>query len=191
MNNNTMRLSVLLAGSMALGSCSDAPAAREPFAPTAVEARTSAAAAARDPMHAEVEFGIEEGEVGSSFPPAQHDRSFHAFDRIRPGTVTIAVGGTVTFEVYPLHQPAVFEPGIGPEDIDTSETEPIVINGQALPFPLVRITDDDGRIATGPPQSFEEVEWEHTFTEPGRYLVICTTFAHFTGANMYAWVIVQ
>jgi hypothetical protein len=55
----------------------------------------------------------------------------------------------VTYEIYPLHQPAVFEPGTRPEDVDTSQTE------------------------------------------PGTYLVICTTLVHFVEAKMYGWVIVK
>ena len=139
-------------------------------------------------LEAEVEFGIEEGKVGSNFPET-HDRSFHAIDKIRPRTVTIAQGGSVTYEIYPEHQPAVYEPGTRPEDIDTSQTEPIPL------FPdLERITDADGRIALAPDQSLEEKEWTTppgTFDEPGRYLVICTTLVHFVEANMYSWVIVK
>ena len=30
-----------------------------------------------------------------------------------------------------------------------------------------------------------------TFTEPGRYLVICTFLPHFADAQMYGWVIVK
>ena len=140
------------------------------------------------PLEAEFEFGIEEGKVGSNFEET-HDRSFHAVDKVRPRTVTIAQGGSVEFEIYPEHQPAIYEPGTRPEDIDTSQTEPIPL------FPdLVRITDDDGRIALAPDQSLEEKEWTTppgTFDEPGKYLVICTTLVHFVEANMYAWVIVK
>ena len=53
-----------------------------------------------------VEFGIEEGKVGSNFEET-HDRSFHAVDHIRPRTVTIARGGSVEFEIYPEHQPVL------------------------------------------------------------------------------------
>jgi hypothetical protein len=145
--------------------------------------------AAGVPLTAHVEFGTEEGSRGSPFPPAQHDRSFHSFDKLRPRTVVIAQGGSVTFEVYPLHQPAIYEPGTRPGDIDITETEPIPI------FPdLERITDDDGLIVRAPDQSFDEVEWTTppgTFAEPGRYLVICTTWVHFVEANMYGWVIVK
>ena len=186
------RLALLTTTLLALVACQDLGSPREPLSPASPSAaRATAEAEAALPLHAEVEFGIDEGAVGSSFPPAAHDQSFHAFDKLRPHTVTIRAGGSVTFEVYPLHQPAVYEPGIRPEDIDASQTEPIVIGGQTLPFPLVRITDSDGRIELAPPQSFEETEWTVSFPEPGRYLVICTTWAHFTEAKMYGWVIVR
>jgi plastocyanin len=127
--------------------------------------------------------------VGTDFGPATHDGSFHAFDKIRPATVVIQAGGSVTFEVYPLQQPAVYAPGTGPEDIDTEDTEEIPV----LPV-LTRITDATNRIALGPDQSFTEAEWTTppgTFDELGRYLVICDTTVHFVEANMYAWVIVK
>jgi hypothetical protein len=103
--------------------------------------------------------------------------------------VVIQAGGSVTFEIYPLHQPAVYAPGTRPEDIDTGETEPIPV----LPA-LTRITDSTNRLALAPDQTFTEKEWTTppgTFNEPGRYLVICATTVHFVGANMHMWVIVK
>ena len=166
-------------------SCQDRPS--DPLTPN-VDG-TAAFATGGIPLEAEVEFGIEEGSVGTNFDPAVHDRSFHAFDKIRPGTVVIQVGGSVTFEVYPLHQPAVYDRGTRPEDIDTDETEPIPV----LPA-LTRITDSTNRLALAPDQTFTEKEWTTppgTFDEPGKYLVICATTVHFVGANMCMWVIVK
>ena len=139
---------------------------------------------------AEVEFGIDEGAVGTNFPPGSHDGSFHAFDKVRPHTVTIARGGSVTYEIYPLHQPAVFAPGTRPEDVDTSQTGPIPV------FPALDriVIDDPALVALAPDQTLDEKVWTTppgTFDEPGKYLVICTTFVHFTVANMYGWVIVK
>jgi hypothetical protein len=95
----------------------------------------------------------------------------------------------VTFEIYPLHQPAVYAPGTRPTDIDVTQTEPIPV----LPV-LSRITDAANRLAVGPDQAFVEQEWTTppgTFDQPGRYLVICATTVHFVEAHMYAWVIVK
>jgi hypothetical protein len=172
-----------------LAACSDhsdVPTA----SPDAVPTGGTALNAAGVPTTAEVEFGIEEGKVGTDFPLGSHDRSFHAFDKVQPHTVTIARGGSVTYEIYPLHQPTVFEPGTRPEDVDTSQTEPIAV------FPVLEriVIDDPGLLALALDQSFEEKEWTTppgTFDEPSTYLVICTTLVHFVEAKMYGWVIVK
>ena len=145
----------------------------------------SAAAKGGLPLSATVEFG--RSGVGSDFPPAEHDRSFHAFDKIHPRTTVIAAGGTVTFLVAPMHYPAIFEPGTRPEDLDTNEVE----QEEGCPIPVFE--DEDGRIAEGPRTcpGTEVVEWSHTFAEPGRYLVICQILPHFVEARMYAWVEVK
>ncbi|HET6637922.1 MAG TPA: hypothetical protein VFH82_03965 [Gemmatimonadota bacterium] len=184
-----MRSVLALALVAALAACSD-----DSNMPTETERaldNESALEAAALESEAEVEFGIDEGKVGTNFPPGSHDGSFHAFDKVRPHTVTIARGGSVTYEIYPLHQPAVWAPGTRPEDIDTSDTEPIPV------FPAldrIVVSDDPGLIALAPDQTLEEKEWTTppgTFDEPGKYLVTCTTFVHFTVANMYGWVIVK
>jgi len=111
-----MRSVLALALVAALAACSD-----DSNMPTETERaldNESALEAAALESEAEVEFGIDEGKVGTNFPPGSHDGSFHAFDKVRPHTVTIARGGSVTYEIYPLHQPAVWAPGTRPEDID-------------------------------------------------------------------------
>jgi hypothetical protein len=158
----------------------------DPIAPD--PAKLEANAAQSHPLNVEVEFGSDH--VGSPFPPAQHDRSFHAFDKIRPRTVVIRRGGSVTFEVDECHQPAVYAPGTTPGDIDVSLTEPIGV----AECPPDRINDPTNRIALGLPQQAGEADWTTppgTFDQPGKYLVICTTFVHFVFAKMYAWVIVK
>jgi plastocyanin len=141
-------------------------------------------------LEATVQFGLAPGDVGTDFFPGSHDRSFHAYDNVRPQTVVIAAGGSVTFEISPaIHQVGIYGPGIRPEDIDVTEVEPVPV----LPF-LTRITDDDGLVVRGPDQQFAGFEWTTppgTFDEPGIYIVICTTVVHFVGSNMYGWVIVQ
>jgi hypothetical protein len=178
-------LSILALTAM-VASCSDsgAPVAPDPEAP-ANETISLALAS-----HARMEFGSEH--VGSPFPPAQHDQSFHAKDQVRPRVVVIAQGGSVTFEVAPCHQPAVYEAGTTPDDINVAATE---ANTAGCPPP--RINDPAGRLALGPatpPPGAAVVEWTTpagTFDTPGRYLVICTTFVHFQFAKMYAWVEVR
>jgi plastocyanin len=126
--------------------------------------------------------------VGSPFPPAEHDRSFKAVDKIRPRTTVIAEGGTVTFNVGPVHQIAIYEAGTEPEDISLA---PANLDPNPLfPGPPV-INDPDGRLALGDPLSFPGYQLDYTFTEPGRYLVICTFLPHFTEAKMYAYIEVK
>lgn len=185
-----MRLKLIPAIAAAvLLACQDVP---QPVGPeserTNSQPEMEKALASAVGLSAEVEFGSDH--VGSSFPPAQHDNSFHAFDKIRPHTVHILQGGSVTYEVYPCHRPAVYEPGITPDDIDPSLLEPIGVTG----CPPDRINDPAGRIALAPPQSLTETDWTTppgTFAEPGTYLVICTTFVHFQFAKMYAFVVVH
>jgi hypothetical protein len=180
-----MRLKLTAAMVVALAlACQDSP---QPIEPNA----RAAALAAQDanlPLTAEVEFGSDA--VGTEFPPGEHDKSFHAFDKLRPVTVVIQRGGSVTYEVDECHQPAVYQPGTRPEDIDVTLLEPIGLTE----CPPDRINDPDGRIALAPPQSETEADWTTppgTFDNPGTYLVICTTRVHFVLAKMYGWVIVK
>ena len=179
-----MRAALLLILAAVLTACSDAP----PSLVSPVQDGLEASGAA---LNATMRFGLAPGSVGTDFvPPATHDQSIHAYDNVRPQTVIIAAGGSVTFEIsFANHQVAIYEPGTRPEDIDVTQTEPI----PAAPFAR-RITDDDGLVVRGPDQQFTALQWTTpagTFDEPGKYLVICTTFNHFVIANMYGWVIVQ
>jgi plastocyanin len=148
------------------------------------------------PENATVRFG--EADVGSPFPPVPgHDASYHAKDKVYPRTVVIRAGGRVTFEMAVFHQVAIYDRGIGADDIDVSATVDLTAPPPAPPgtviIPDFLIDDAAGRLAlsefsfapmtlTSPPG---------TFDEPGRYLVICTVVPHFVDANMYAWVIVK
>lgn len=161
--------------------------AASPFLPMAI----ATAARSADPK---VEFGSEHS--GSPFAPQLgHDRSTHAADKLVPRTVTIPVGGSVTYEVYAFHRAAVYRPGITVEDIDTG---PASLNDVTVPcvpqtLPDFDIDDPEGRLAWSPPQSCAKVEWTTppgTFDQPGRYLVVCTTVPHFR-SGMTGWVIVQ
>jgi plastocyanin len=114
--------------------------------------------------------------VGSPFPPAVHDKSYHARDNIIPGTVVIDAGQVVTFHVYPGHRVAIYKPGKRPEDVNVNFFPgPFVLDPvqrlalQAVPVPFIGLK----------------------FNTPGRYLVICAVKSHFVLANMYGWVIVR
>jgi plastocyanin len=133
---------------------------------------------------ATVRFG---NDVGSPYPPPEHDASGNAKDNLVPRTVTIAAGGAVTYEIAGAqvsgpHQPAVYAAGTEPEDI-------------ALLGPGPWVNDPDGRVALGPPNfAPATLTWTTpagTFATPGKYLVLCNFLPHFAFANMYGWVIVK
>ena len=134
---------------------------------------------------ATVQFGTDQG---SSFPPPQgHDASSNAKDNLVPRTVVIGEGGNVTFNIFTFagfHQPMIYEPGTTPDDITLQ------------PFPAVPfLNDQDGLLVTGPavPTGGSQT-WTPpagTFSEPGRYLLICNFNPHFQFFNMYGWVQVK
>jgi hypothetical protein len=136
-------------------------------------------------VSATVRFGNDD--VGSPFPPiTDHDQSGNGKFNLIPRAVTIAEGGSVTYDIlvrFGIHQPAVYEAGTTPDDID--------IQG---PFPFVN--DPDGRLAIGPAVSAATGTdtWTTpagTFDEPGRYLVFCNFAPHFAEFDMYGWVEVK
>lgn len=142
----------------------------------------------------EVQFGMEH--AGSPFPPgAEHDASDHARDSIVPRNIVIERGGSVTFEVEPFHNPAVYAPGKTPETVVVSDAtlEDLTLPCVQEPLTDFVINDPEGRLALGPGQSCEEQSWTTppgTFEEPGKYLLICTTTPHFK-VGMWAWVTVR
>lgn len=183
-----LALVVLVAGVWACGDTGPIPIAPDGVPDGALETVQAKVGTPDDPVV--VQFGREH--VGSPFrPPDPHDASFHAIDAIRPRTVVVEAGSTVRFEIAPAHKPAVYEPGTTAEDIDVSSTEDA---GLPFPFPPL-INDEDGRLARGDLNvnfaTGETMDFEFTFEEPGRYLVICEVVPHFVGAKMYAWVEVK
>ena len=135
---------------------------------------------------ATVRFGNDD--VGSPFPPiTEHDQSGNGKFNLIPRSVTIAEGGTVTYDIFVrfgIHWPALYEPGTTPDDI--------VVQA----FPLVN--DPTGRIAlgtrVGPPAPGTAATGTWTtpaLTEPGRYLVLCNFAPHFAEFGMYGWIEVK
>jgi hypothetical protein len=113
-------------------------------------------------------------EAGSEFQTGVHDDSFHARDRMIPGTVVINAGEVVTFNVLFGHRMAIYTPGTRPEDI------PFTGTGVGINYPV-------GRLFLQPNPLNPKLK----FVTPGRYLVICVIKTHFFLGNMYGWVIVQ
>lgn len=142
------------------------------------------------PMSATVKFG---NDVGSPFPPdSGHDASDHARDNMVQEHTVISAGGTVTFNIGPFHRVAIYEPGTKPSDIDVTSTVNLT-----TPFfiPDFVINDANGRIAEAWANPSElhttPTTWDYTFTQPGKYLIICTTLPHFEESKMYGWVDVK
>jgi plastocyanin len=132
---------------------------------------------------ATVRFGNDD--VGSPSPPiTDHDQSGNGKFNLIPRTVTIAQGGSVTYDIFVrfgVHQPMVYDVGTTPDDIDGG-------------FPF--INDTEGLLATGPPVSGSPGTrtWTTppgTFDEPGRYLILCNFAPHFAEFGMYGWVNVK
>jgi plastocyanin len=119
-----------------------------------------------------VQFG--RPELGTSYPAGTHDDSYHARWKLRPGTVTIDAGESVTFNVPRGHRVGIYDDGTQPEDI-------------VRPAGFV-INDPNNRLALQPTP---DPTYTYTFTEPGRYLVICVVASHFFDGKMYGWVIVR
>lgn len=144
------------------------------------------------PTSAVMRFG--NNAVGTSEFGPEHNSS-HARDNIIPGTVVIRAGGTVTFQVQPPHKVAIYEPGTKPGDIRLIPGVTLLdhVGPPGPPFiPAFYIDEPVGRVfldpaaAFGPPHALE-----HTFNEPGRYLVICAIAPHFAVFRMYGWVEVR
>jgi plastocyanin len=144
------------------------------------------------PTTAVMRFG--NNSVGTDRFGPEHPSS-HARDNLIPTTVVIRAGGSVTFQVQAPHKVAIYEPGTTPEDIR-------LIPGVTLfdhagppgpPFiPNFYIDEPNGRIFLDPVPAFGPPhDVSYTFTEPGRYLVICAITPHFTAFKMYGWVEVK
>ena len=82
-----MRTALLLTAAVLLAGCSDSQ--DSPIAPVPESGLRTAGA----PLEASMRFGLAPGRVGTDFFPGSHDRSFHAYDNVRPQTVVIAAGG--------------------------------------------------------------------------------------------------
>ena len=181
-------ITTLLAGLCVVAACSQSPSRPSSVASDASD--TVQEAQGGHPLTATVEFG--QPDLGSPFaPPLGHDQSSHAKDNLAPRTVVIARGGTVTFDLSGPgrrgHQVVVFPDDTDPGDVDVTALAPAV---PGCPPPPT-IVDPDGEILAPQPCAGGTTSPSRTFTEPGRYLVICGLLPHFADFQMYGWVIVK
>lgn len=114
-------------------------------------------------------------EAGTSFYPiGAHDQSFHARDRMIPGSVTINAGETVTFKMFIGHRLSIYDDGTMPDDIQRTP-------GPLLLYPVNRLFL----------QPLPAPQYTLRFMRPGKYLVVCAINTHFFDANMWGWVHVK
>lgn len=119
---------------------------------------------------------MEFGHPGAGAPfPITHDESYHAADKVYPGTVVIDAHQAVTFKVAPGHRVAIYKPGKRPQDV-------VIVPGSFFIF------DPTNRQAL---QAAPVPEIKFIFNKPGTFLVICAVTRHFVEANMYGWVHVR
>ena len=194
-------VSLLLLLGLVVASCSQyASNSPTPLASGGSLTAVSGQGGGNSPLAAVMQFG--QANVGSDFPPTSgHDHSANAVDNIVPRTVVIAVNGTVTFNVPPgVHQINIYKPGTQPEDVDVSMGNRTTLAARAgcgapLPAavanaPIVLNTAGSNFEAAIAVPCFTPTEATYTFTQPGKYLVICAFLPHFEG-GMYAWVEVK
>ena len=193
--------SVLLVIAVVVISCSSpAPSGPSPVgnapdaagAAASVESGGTSGTMAVTPSSPTVQFGL----VHANPEKDPGHPSDHAADTLVPGTVVIDQGGTVTFNIprFSPHMIAIYGPGKGPQDVDTTS---LVAMPAGCPNPngAALIDDDELRVweYVAPdclPPSETVTTPDTVFTEPGRYLVICSFNPHFQ-IGMYGWVIVR
>jgi plastocyanin len=125
-----------------------------------------------------------------------HDGSGNAADDIVPRTAVIATGGQVSFiRADGRHQAAVYAPGTDVRALQAAAAAsappgpPSEFNIDTATLDRVYLGPLQGAWPAGPAGA--QTTPAGTFTEPGRYLVVCTFRPHFIDNNMYGWINVQ
>ncbi len=137
---------------------------------------------------ATVRFG--NPDAGSPFPPPDgHDASSNAKDNLTPRTVVISAPGSVMYDIerFGFHQAVVYAAGTEPNDIAVPAFPAnFFITAPGAPAVLPEIAKGPLHEPGTPP-----VSWTASFSQPGKYLVICNLIPHFDFFKMYGWVIVK
>ena len=149
-------------------------------------AQAPAAFAADDegPVAVTVSFGsgLNTAQPGN---PANH--------HVLPGTIHVRTGGVVNFNVAGFHQIFVYNPGKGPEDVVPNANQAALFIDDLTGLYYRGILPAGGPppgipATTNPSNAVNRLE-SVSFSEPGRYLVICNVAPHFRD-GMWAWIIV-
>lgn len=102
--------------------------------------------------------------------------SAEAVDIFRPRTVTLAVGGAVTFDVSGApHRVGVCEAGVGPDDVSLLSVNNVITDARC----------------NHPASAGSGQDVTYQFNTAGKYLVICKFLPHFMDREQYGWVIVR
>jgi hypothetical protein len=142
-------------------------------------------AMAGPPSSATARFGNPTAAGGSNC--LQGESCKNAQDNMIPRTVVISDEGTVTFEVARTHHVVVYPPGTsrdaigpaGPGAFMNDTTPAPYANQYGFPTPFAN------------PGAIPAANFTVTFTEPGKYLVVCNVRGHFQDFGMYGWVDVK
>jgi hypothetical protein len=161
---------------------------RNSIAPTTSGANVGDSQSAATPLAAEVQFGIPNVGTGI-FPPGSHDQSAHANDTLVPQSVTIDLGGTVTYRTFGAHRVAIYAPGTNPQDINPAITIPPVAG--CPPVPLIADPNNFVTYLAAQPCAGGTTTPTFTPTQRGKYLVICPFTPHFTEFQMWGWLHVK
>jgi hypothetical protein len=111
-----------------------------------------------------------------------------------PERTVLRRGGSVTFEVSPFQQLAIYEPGTALEDIrfEKETLRPISIG----PFTITNFQVDDPtrRLELSPPPTQKGYTWTtpaDTFDRPGDYLIVSVSVPFLSLARMHGWIEVR
>ena len=111
---------------------------------------------------------------------------------VLPKTIRVKKGGVVNFVVAGLHQIFVYRPGIAKDDIVIPAGDPFLINFDVANLYYRGIITAGGPPGTAPsinPSNAANRVESVSFSEKGKYLVICNVRPHFLD-GMFAYVIV-
>ena len=98
--------------------------------------------------------------------------------QLEPHNVFISVDDTVTFDMQGPHRVVVYKLGITPDEVT-------LVNG------LVDNAADAGNTIIQQLPPTINTDTALTFTDAGRYLVICNVGTHFSADGMFGWVFVE
>ncbi|MFC1660204.1 hypothetical protein ACFL3S_01895 [Gemmatimonadota bacterium] len=142
------------------------------------------------PVSAVVKFG--DPFLRSPFPPPRDEENASPpSSLVVPERTVIRPGGSVTFEVAPFQQVAIYEPGMELKDIRLEKETLKPASFGPFSISNFRVDDPHWRIQLSPPPNQQGYVWTTpagTFDEPGHYLVISASVPFLSFARLHGWV---